>query len=58
MKNGTGAIPTEQSGGPGHKFLKIDVQGKYGYGIHFRVLVFGKIQTKAESETSTQNVAH
>lgn len=53
---GTGAIPTfnnasSDNGGPGHKFIKIDVQGQLGYGMHFQVLVFGNL-TKSENSES------
>lgn len=41
MTNGTGAIPTLDSGGVNEKFVKIGVQGKYGHGFHFKITVKG-----------------
>lgn len=52
LKPGTGAIPTfnnaTDSGGPGYKFIKINVQGQANNGIHFKVFVHGNL-TKSES---------
>lgn len=49
MTNGTGAMPSYNSGGAGEKFVFINVQGQYGFGIHFRIVVKGKLK-KSELE--------
>lgn len=41
VTNGTGAIPTLDSGGINEKFVKIGVQGKYGHGFHFKITIKG-----------------
>jgi hypothetical protein len=53
MQNGTGAVPTFHSGGQGYKFIMINVVGKYGYGIHFKVIVYGRKPMKVGSENTT-----
>lgn len=50
MTNGTGAIPTLNSGGVDEKFVKIDVQGKYGYGFHFKITVKGSLKKISDNE--------
>jgi Transcription activator MBF2 len=54
LASGTGAFPSfnnniTESGGPGHKFVKIDVQGRLHYGMHFKVFVYGTMPIKSES---------
>lgn len=49
MPEGTGAYPSYNSGGKGHKFVFINVQGQYGHGIHFKIIVRGN-QKLSESE--------
>lgn len=49
MASGTGAMPSYNSGGQGQKFIFINVQGQYGYGVHFRIVVRGNLK-KSESE--------
>lgn len=38
-----------ESGGPGNKFIKINVQGQKHNGIHFKVMVYGAIRSRSES---------
>lgn len=52
MPSGQGAIPSYNSGGQGEKFIFINVQGQYGYGIHFRIIVRGNLK-KSESEVKS-----
>ncbi|CAO1443143.1 unnamed protein product [Diamesa serratosioi] len=42
--NGTGAIPTLDSGGLNEKFVKVAVQGKYGHGFHFKITIKGSLK--------------
>lgn len=41
IKDGTGGKPSLNSGGVGFNWVKIDVQGQYEKGFHFRTYVFG-----------------
>lgn len=43
--DGTGAIPTYHSGGPGYNWIFINVKCKYGKGFHFHIHVFGAPNT-------------
>lgn len=44
MQNRTGAeVLGLVEGGRGHKFIKVNVQGQYGYGIHFKIFVWGNL---------------
>lgn len=52
MPVGTGAVPSYNSGGHGLKFVFIDVQGQYGYGIHFTIIVRGKLKASALATNS------
>lgn len=54
MPLGTGATPTYHSGGPGKKFVFFNVQGQYGHGIHFKVIVRGIIKTTADDDKSSE----
>jgi Transcription activator MBF2 len=51
LKPGTGAVPTYNSGGVGENFVKINVAGKYGHGIHFKVIIWGKLPA-SENESN------
>lgn len=42
VTDGTGGVPSLNSGGIGFNWVKIDVQAKYGKGFHFKIHVFGK----------------
>lgn len=42
VTDGTGGIPTLNSGGIGFNWVKVDVQALYGKGFHFKIHVFGK----------------
>lgn len=57
MIPGTGAMPSYNSGGAGEKFVIINVQGQYGLGIHFRIVVKGK-REKSENEISSSEAKH
>lgn len=52
LPSGTGALPSFNSGGQGEKFIFINVQGQYGYGIHFRIIVRGNLK-KSENEVKS-----
>lgn len=54
MEPGTGALPSFNSGGPGKRFIFINVQGQYGYGIHFKIIVRGKLDS-SENEIKLSN---
>lgn len=49
MPDGTGAVPTFNSGGPGQRFIFINVQGQFGHGVHFKIIVRGKLD-QSENE--------
>jgi Transcription activator MBF2 len=51
LKPGTGAVPTYNSGGVGENYVKINVAGKYGHGIHFKVIIWGKLPA-SENESN------
>lgn len=55
---GLGAFPsfrnTSDSGGPGYKFMKINVQGQLGHGMHFKVFVYGTIPKSSEISESNK----
>lgn len=55
MPAGTGALPSYNSGGPGQKFIFINVQGQPNSGIHFRIFVRGKLDS-AENEISSSKI--
>lgn len=54
MINGTGAVPSYNSGGTGHKFVFVNVEGQYGYGIHFKIFVRGNLK-KTENEIKSND---
>lgn len=51
VTDGTGGVPTLNSGGIGFNWVKIDVQAKYGKGFHFKIHIFGN-----ETETYKNTV--
>lgn len=55
MAEGTGAVPSFNSGGPGHRFVMINVQGQYGYGIHFKIIIIGK-EDRSENEINSSKI--
>ncbi|XP_037028288.1 uncharacterized protein LOC119068703 [Bradysia coprophila] len=42
---GAGAIPSFNSGGPGHNWIFIDVKCRYGKGFHFKIHIFAETNT-------------
>ena len=55
IADGNGAQPSLNSGGTGHKFVFINVEGQYGYGIHFKIIVRGKLD-QTENEVDSKKI--
>lgn len=55
MAEGTGAYPSYNSGGKGQKFVFINVQGQYGHGIHFKIIVRGNYKQSENEIKSGEN---
>jgi hypothetical protein len=55
IPDGKGAIPSFNSGGQNKKFIFINVQGQYGHGIHFRIIVRGN-ERKPDRKKKTNKV--
>jgi Transcription activator MBF2 len=51
IPEGDGATPSLSPGGFGEKFVFIDVQGQYGHGIHFKIIVRGFEDKKKENKS-------
>lgn len=54
MTNGTGAMPSYNSGGSGEKFVFINVQGQEGYGIHFRIVIRGILKETEQGKKANE----
>lgn len=47
--NRTGAeVLGVAEGGQGHKFIKINVRGEYGQGLHFKIYVWGELDENVD----------
>lgn len=52
ITNGTGAVPSYNSGGPGYNWVFINVKCRYGDGFHFKIHIFAEPELDSTKKDS------